>query len=169
VAKVLIVYDSRTGNTEKMAKAVEQGASKAGADVRLKKVAEAGLGDLEWADGIILGSPNYFGAMSARMKEFVEKSIELYGEGKLKNKVGAVFTSAGGAGTGSEVTALSMLTAMFAHEMIIVGAAGREPGRSGTYGVIADNLSTVGSPDEKMLDNCQRLGAQVADVAQKLA
>jgi NAD(P)H dehydrogenase (quinone) len=169
MAKVVIVYDSRTGNTEKMAKAVEQGASEAGANVRLKKVTEAELSDLEWADGIILGSPNYFGAMSARMKGFIDKSIGLYEKGKLRNKVGAVFTSADGAGTGSEATALSLLAAMFGHEMIIVSAPGREPGWSGTYGVIADNLAATGPPDEKILDNCKRLGSVVAGVAKKLA
>ena len=49
IAKVLIVYDSRTGKTEKMAKAVEQGAREAEANVRIKKVNEARLSDLEWA------------------------------------------------------------------------------------------------------------------------
>lgn len=169
MAKVLIIYDSRTGNTEKMAKAVEQGARKADADVRLKKVDKAELSDLEWADGIIFGSPNYFGGMSARMKEFIDSLTGLLEKGKLKNKVGAAFTSADCRGTGAEITILSLLTAMFSHEMVIVSAPGREPGWPGTYGVIADGVAAIGSPDEKMLDNCKRLGKQVADVAKKLA
>lgn len=169
MAKILIVYDSSTGNTEKMAKAVEQGGIKADADVRLKKVDKAELSDLEWADGIIFGSPTYFGGMSARMKKFIDSTTGLWEKGKLKNKVGAAFTSADCTGTGAEITALSLITAMFIHEMVIVSAPGREPGWPGAYGVIADGVITIGSPNEKMLDNCKRLGKRVADVAKKLA
>jgi NAD(P)H dehydrogenase (quinone) len=169
MAKILIVYDSRTGNTEKMAQAVKQGASEAGTNVRLKKVTEASLSDLEWAEGIVLGSPDYFGCMSARMKEFIDKSIGLYTKGKLKGKVGAAFASSAGSGTGAETTALSLITAMVGHEMVIVSAPGRAPGWPGTYGVIADNLAAIEQPDETMLANCKRLGEAVADVAEKLA
>jgi len=169
MAKVLIVYDSHTGNTEKMAQAVEEGAKGAETEVRLRKVAEAELADLEWADGIIIGSPNYFGTMSAKMKGLVDKSVQLYGKGKLKHKVGATFASAAGSGTGGETTALSLLTAMVIHEMVIVSAPGRAPGSAGTYGVIADGLGLDGTPGEQVLDNCKRLGKRVADVAKKLA
>ena len=168
MAKVLIVYDSRSGNTEKMAKAVEQGAREAGASVRVQKVNDTRLGDLEWADGVILGSPTYFGGMSARMKGFIDKSIGLYMKGKLRNRAGAAFASADGTGTGAETTALSLLTAMIQHEMLIVSAPGRGPGWPGTYGVLADGLVDIKSPDETMLDNCRRLGERVAVVAEKL-
>jgi NAD(P)H dehydrogenase (quinone) len=137
--------------------------------VHLKKVTEARLSDLEWAEGIILGSPDYFGTMSARMKRFIDKWGGLWVKGKLKNKVGAVFTSADGTGTGAETTALSLVIAMVSIETVIVSAPGRGPGWPGTYGVIADGLGVIGSPDEKMLDNCRRLGKRVTDVARKLA
>lgn len=168
MAKVLIVYDSRTGKTEMMAKAVEQGAREAGANVRMKKVNEALLGDLEWAEGIILGSPVYFASMTARMKGFIDKWLGLYVKGKLKGKVGAAFVSSDGTGTGAETTALSLITAMISCEMIIVSAPGREEEWPGTYGVIADNLCVIGSPDEKMLNNSKELGTRVAEVAKKL-
>jgi len=168
MAKVLIVYDSRTGKTEKMAKAMEQGAREAEANVRIKKVNEAQLGDLEWAEGIILGSPDYFSTMSARMKGFIDRWLGLYVKGKLKNKVGAAFVSADGTGTGAETTALSLITAMVSCEMVVVSAPGREAGWPGTYGVIADNLGAIGSPDEKMLNNSKELGKRVAEVAKKL-
>ena len=168
MGNVLIVYDSRTGHTEQMAKAVEQGANQAGASVRLKKVTDARISDLEWAEGIILGSPNYFGSMSGRMKGFIDKTAGIWSKGKLQGKVGAVFVSADGSGTGAEITALSLLTAMFIHEMIIVSAPGREPGWPGTYGAIADSLGGIGDPDQQMIDNCQRLGQRVAEIASKL-
>lgn len=169
MAKVLIVYDSRSGNTEKMAKAVEQGARGGGANVRLMMVKEARLSDLEWADGVILGSPTYFGNMSARMKQFIDRSVGLFAKGKLQIKVGAAFTSADGTGTGAEMAALSLISALVQYESVIVSAPGRDEGWPGTYGVIADNLYSIGSLDEKMLDNCRRLGDRVAEVAKKLS
>lgn len=168
MSKVLIVYDSRTGNTEKMAKAVEQGAREAGANTRIKKLNEAELNDLEWTEGIILGSPDYFANMSAKMKAYVDKWYGLYMKGKLQNKVGAAFTSAAGTGTGAETTALSLITAMISCQMIIVSAPGRDIEWPGTYGVIADNLDAIGSPDEKMLNNSRELGKRVAEITAKL-
>lgn len=168
MAKVFIVYDSETGNTEKMAKTVEQGAKESNVDVVLEKVDDAAMSDLEWAYGIIIGSPNYFGNMSAKMKKFIDETVGLYMEGKLKRKVGAAFVSAAGTGTGAETTALTLITAMMGHEMIIVSAPGREQGWPGTFGVIADGLGFEGSPDEKMLNNCKNLGKRVTEIADKL-
>ena len=75
--KVLIVYDSGTGNTEKMAYAVAEGARQVeNAEVILKRVDDATLRDLEWADAILVGSPTYYGQMSAKIKAFFDKSVE---------------------------------------------------------------------------------------------
>jgi NAD(P)H dehydrogenase (quinone) len=69
MAKVLVVYDSRTGNTEKMAFAVAEGARQIeGVEVTVKKVEQTSLDDLLEADGIIIGSPTYYGQMSAKIK-----------------------------------------------------------------------------------------------------
>jgi len=167
MAKVLIVYDSLTGNTEKMAKAVEQGAREAGANVRLKKANEAEISDLEWADGIIIGSPTHFGTMSQKTNALITRSAKIMN--KLENKVGATFTSSLCTSTGAEITLLSLITAMIQHEMVIVGAPRLEPEWPGRYGATADGLMAVGSPDGKALDNCKRLGKRVADVAKRLA
>jgi NAD(P)H dehydrogenase (quinone) len=169
VAKVLVVYDSRTGNTERMARAIKEGAEGIGVDVELKKVDDTKLSDLEAADGIILGSPTYFGSMSAKMKGLVDRSAGLFAKGRLKNKVGAAFTSADCTGSGAETTLLSLIAALIQYEAIIVSAPGREAGWPGTYGVIADDLYAIGSPNEKMLDSCKELGKRVADTVKKLA
>lgn len=168
MVKILIVYDSHTKNTEAMAKAVEQGAKNAGAEVLLKKVNKAGMEDLEWADGIVLGSPTYFGNMTGRMKSFVDKSVSLYGEGKLRDKVGAAFASAAGTGTGVEMTVLSLITALAMHDMVIVSAPGREEGWPGMLGTMADGLGYEDPPNKVLLESCKMLGARVADVSAKL-
>jgi len=118
--KILIVYDSKTGNTERMAYAVAEGAKQVeGVEVAVKRVEDAKLEDLLDADGIIIGSPTRYGQMSAKIKDLIERTIEIHG--KLEGKVGAAFTSSGGIGTGAETTLLSIIEAMLIHGMIIQG------------------------------------------------
>ncbi|HEX58675.1 MAG TPA: flavodoxin family protein [Methanomicrobia archaeon] len=157
--KVLIVYDTWGGNTEKMAKAVGEGARAAGADVEVKSVKEATLSDLEAADAIILGSPTHFGTMSDGMKKFINDSVKI--RGKLVDKIGAAFTSSGHPFGGNETTLLSLLQAMLIHGMLVVGDP-LETG--GHYGAVA-----VGTPDEKALEDCRKLGKRVAELARRLA
>jgi NAD(P)H dehydrogenase (quinone) len=157
MVKILIVYDSRSGNTEKMAAAVTEGARKVkGTTVQVEKVDKTGLKDLLDADGIIMGSPTYYGLMSAKLKALLDESVKIHG--KLEGKVGAAFTSSGNTATGAETTILSMLQAMLVHGMIIQGRHDTKH-----YGAAA-----VGSPKEKELDSCRELGKRVAELAAKL-
>jgi len=157
VAKILIVYDSRTGNTEKMAFAVAEGAKQISrVEVIVKKVDQTSLEDLQKADGIIMGSPTYYGQMSAKLKAFIDKSVKIHG--KLEGKVGAAFTSSGGTATGAETTLLSILQAMLIHGMIVQGCADDKH-----YGAAA-----VGSPHKKELEYCRELGKRVAGLVAKL-
>jgi NAD(P)H dehydrogenase (quinone) len=92
---VLVVYDSKTGNTEKMALAVAKGAEHVSdVDVMVKKIKQANLNDLLAADAIVMGSPTYFGQMSAKLKDLIDESIKVHK--KLGVKVGVEFTSLGG-------------------------------------------------------------------------
>ena len=108
MAKLLVVYYSKTGNTKDMAQAVGEGAKNAGADVDVMGVGE--IDDptkLVDYDGIIVGSPTYYGILAAPMKEFLDESIKVHG--KLEGKVGGAFSSCGIEGGGSESTVLSIL------------------------------------------------------------
>lgn len=155
--KILIVYDSASGNTEKMAHAVAEGAEKVKeVKVIVKKVDQASLGDLLEADGIIIGSPCYFGQMSTKMKDFIDKSVEIFG--KLDGKVGAAFTSSGGKVSGAETTLLSIIHAMLIHGMVVMGRSGGMH-----YGAAA-----VGSPDAERIDNCRDLGHRTANIVARL-
>ncbi|MGB9853379.1 MAG: flavodoxin family protein, partial [Candidatus Bathyarchaeales archaeon] len=122
MAKILVVYDSKTGNTEKMAFAVAEGAKQVGGvEVVVKKVDQTSLEDLIGADGIIIGSPTHFGQMSSKLKALIDESVKIHE--KLEGKVGAAFTSSGGTATGAETTLLSILQAMLVHGMIVQGRA----------------------------------------------
>lgn len=153
--KVLIIHDSKTGNTKKMAVAVSDGVNESGVGVKIKRADECSLEDLEGAHGIIIGSPTHFGTMSERMKRLVDNSIKI--RGKLKNTVGAAFTSSHSIYGGNETTLISLIQAMLIHSMIIVG----DP--AGHYGVVA-----LGEPDEKVLSTCRNLGKSVGEVVKKI-
>ena len=156
MAKILVVYDSRSGNTKKMALAVAEGAKQVkGINATVKKAAQTSLEDLQAADGIIMGAPTYYGQMSAKLKALIDKSVKIHG--KLEGKVGAAFTSSGGTASGAETTLLSILQAMLVHGMIIQGRA-----KSKHYGAAA-----VGSPKQGELKRCNELGKRTASLVTK--
>ena len=154
---VLVTYYSRTGNTEMMAKAVAEGASKVkDVEVVLKRVEDTSVEDLLKADAIIIGSPTYYGQLAWPVKKLIDESVKYHG--RLEGKVGAAFTSCGGLGGGAETTLLSIIKAMLIHGMIIQGSA-----EEYHYGVVA-----IGEPDENALEACRELGRRVAELALKL-
>ena len=72
--RVLIIYYSLTGNTEKMAKIVAKGVEKENVEVEVKRVEEVKVDELKDADGIIIGSPTYYGSMASQIKQLFEES-----------------------------------------------------------------------------------------------
>jgi NAD(P)H dehydrogenase (quinone) len=158
MARVLIVYDSQTGNTEKMAHAVAEGVKQVrGVDSEVKKVDRTSLDDLMGADAIIMGSPTYYGQMSARLKAFIDSTEKIHG--KLEGKVGAAFTSAGGTASGAETTLLSILQTMLVHGMIVQGCPDDKH-----YGA-----ACVEAPHPKDAKYCKELGKRVAALTLKLS
>ncbi|HTY07586.1 MAG TPA: flavodoxin family protein [Candidatus Edwardsbacteria bacterium] len=154
---ILVVYDSYTGNTEQLAKAVAQGAARVkGTRVELKKADKVELNDLLAADGIIVGSPAYYGLMTARLKRLFDASVKIHG--RLEGKAGAAFTTAGSTATGAETTLLSILTAMLVHGMVVQGRSGEKH-----FGP-----ACVGKPNAEALKLGRELGKRTALLAQKL-
>ena len=101
MTRILIVYHSQTGNTEKMARAVFEGARCIGrADVVLKRANEATLEDMLAADGLAIGTPENFGYMSGLVKDFFDRTF-YPAQGKVFRKPYVVFISAGNDGTGA--------------------------------------------------------------------
>jgi len=70
MGRVLVIYDSETGNTEKMAHLVAEGARKFPVEVRVKHVKEATKEDIVWADGIAVGSPPIWAECLGDLKSF---------------------------------------------------------------------------------------------------
>ena len=140
-----------------MASAVAKGAKQiSGVKVTIKRVEQARPDDLLTADGIIIGSPAYYGLMAAQIKALIDESVKIHG--KLEGKVGAAFVSSGGTATGAETTLLSILQAMLIHGMIVQGCS-----EDKHYGAAA-----VGAPSKKEIEYCKELGKRVASLASKL-
>lgn len=157
MTKVLVVYDSRTGNTERMALAVAAGARKVkGTEVVVLEVDKTKMSDLASSDAIIIGSPTYYGNMTGKMKSFIDRSYGIHG--KLKGKVGGAFTSSGGTACGAETAILSMLEALLIHGMIVQG---RNDDKH--YGPTA-----VESPNKEEIESCKELGVRVSRLAAAL-
>lgn len=159
---VLVVYHSATGNTEKMAQRVAEGAKVvSGTSVVLKRVGEVSANDLLSSDAVIVGSPVYFANMSGEMKTFFDNwslKFGLFQDLKMRNKVGAAFATGGATSAGKEFTIIGILVAMFNNQMIIVSGGGGF-GASATTGPDSPGI------DEKELANARDLGKRVAEVA----
>lgn len=153
----LIVYYSRTGNTERMAEIIAEGLRKEGLDVDCKPVSQTAVDDLLAVDAIIAGSPTYYGSMAAQLKELFDRSVERHGQ--LDGKVGAAFSSSANVSGGNETTVLDIINAMLIHGMIIQG----DP-QGDHYGPVA-----IGAPDQRAESDCRRRARRVAQLVKRLA
>ena len=157
MAKVLVIYYSKTGNTKEMARAVREGVEEEEVEVEVKEVENTKTDELLKADGIIIGSPTYYGSMAAPVKELLDKSVKFHGQ--LKGKVGGAFSSSANIGGGNETTIMDILKAFLIHGMIVQGTS-----EGDHYGPVA-----IGVPDERSKSQCKDLGRRVAELIKKLS
>ena len=159
---VLVTYHSLSGSTEKMARAVAEGARAVpGVRVVLKRVGEVTGPDLFSSDAVIVGSPVYWSNMSGEVKTFFDNwqfKFGVYPEFKMRNKVGAAFATGGQVSGGKEVTMLTILAAMLGNQMIVVSGGG-------AFGASATTEGDSPGIDDKELADARDLGRRVAEVA----
>lgn len=159
MSKILILYHTETGNTEKMALFVYRGAkSVAGTRVRLKSIREARAADLKWCDGIAVGAPTNFGSIPWKMKKWWDEQIDLWP--RIDGRFGCAFSSSGGWGGGSELNCLALLTVLMNFGFLVFGLTDYTgPKFSGHYGVVL-----AGEPvQDHERDACIRLGMRLAE------
>lgn len=160
--KVLVAYHSLSGNTERMAEAVVDGAkSVAGTVVLMKRVGQVTADDLFSSDAVIVGSPVYWSNMSGEVKTFFDNwqfKFGVFPDFKMRNKVGAAFATGGQVSSGKEVTMLTILAAMLGNHMIVVSGGGAFGASATTEG---DSLGI----DNNELADAKALGQRVAEVA----
>jgi len=156
MAKALVIYYSRTGNTKKMAESVAEGIKNEGMEVVIKEAKDMDAGELLKYDAIAIGSPTYYGTMASEIKSLLDESVEFHG--KLDGKIGAAFASSANVGGGNETTILDILNAMLIHGMIIQG----DP-QGDHYGAVA-----IGAPDSRATKQCVRLGTRIVKLVKRL-
>jgi NAD(P)H dehydrogenase (quinone) len=196
--KVLIIFDTRYGNTHKLADAVAEGAREIGgvnvslrrveitepevviqkheawrtANEKFKAIPQVTLEEMAEADALIFGSPTRFGNMTAPLKKLWDSTGRLWVEGKLFGKVGAAFTSSGTPGA-NEMILITMFIPMYHHGMIVVTPGYGDPAvfeAGSPYG--ASSVSGPISdrpPTENDLKVARYLGRRVAQVAKALS
>ena len=163
--KILVLFDSQTGNVEHMAKLVAEGARDIqGVEVRIRKVGTDGperakSDDVLWAEGIAVGSPTNMGLISWRMKKFWDEEMGPHWM-KIDGKIGCAFSSAGGWGGGMELACQSLLTVLMNFGFLVFGVtdyASRD--MTLHYGAV----SAKSPEDEPAQAACKILGRRLAE------
>ena len=194
-SEILVLYYSRYGATEKLARLIGQGIeSVPGVGARLRTVPAVSTvceaseppvpkdgppyveySDLEECIGLALGSQTRFGNMAAPLKYFLDGSTSQWLSGALQGKPACVFTSTGSLHGGQETTLLSMMIPLFHHGMVLLGLPYSNPELMSTssggtpYGVShlahADGSAPI-TVEESRLAIAQ--GKRLAEVALRL-
>ncbi|MCG6924085.1 MAG: NAD(P)H:quinone oxidoreductase [Acidobacteria bacterium] len=195
MSRIAVIYYSATGTNHAMAQAVAEGAQGAGAEVRVRMVAEtapaearaknrawaefaertkdeprASLDDLDWADGVVFGTPTRFGNVAAQLKAFLDSAGGLWMQGKLADKVYAGFTSAQNPNGGQESSLLALFNSVYHFGGILATPGYTDPlvfaSGGNPYG--ASVTATQDGPLETDLAHARYLGKRVAEIAAKL-
>jgi len=182
--KLAVVYYSSTGTIAAIAKEIGEAAEKAGAEVRLLKVAElapqeaidsnpawaanaaatadiplATPDDMEWADAVIFGSPTHYGNIASQLKQFIDTLGGLWAQGKLADKVYSGFTSSSTAHGGQESTLLALYNTIHHFGGILVAPGYTDPAKfadGNPYGT-----SHVDAQGNNPVDDTTRTAARV--------
>ena len=144
--KIAVIYYSATGSVHDLALAIADGARSGDAEVRTRRVPElapaeaitsnpawqahydaardsieeAVLEDLVWASGLAFGTPTRFGNPSAQLKQFLDRTGQLWFEGALADKTVTAFTSAVNTHGGQESTLLALYNVFYRWGCIVV-------------------------------------------------
>lgn len=192
MSEILVLYYSRHGSTETLARAVALGVeSVTDMQARLRTVPNvsteteaiadsipasgppfATLDDLRECTGLVLGSPTRFGNMAAAMKYFIDSTSPLWLSGDLINKPAGVFTSSSSLHGGQESTLLSMMLPLFHQGMVLIGIPFTEAelGTTTQGGTPYGASHVTGANNELLINDVElslakKLGARIASVA----
>jgi NAD(P)H dehydrogenase (quinone) len=192
MTNVAVIYYSSTGNVHALAEALAEGASEAGARVRLRRVAElappeaidsnpawrahadatahipeATHDDLRWADAYAFGTPARYGNVSSQLKQFLDTTAALWAAGELSDKPATAFTSAINRHGGNESTLLALYNSMHHWGAILVppGYTFEAVGAAGGNPYGTAHPSGGGPPQQAALEAARHQGARLARVA----
>jgi NAD(P)H dehydrogenase (quinone) len=197
MTKLAIIYYSATGHGTTMAKRVAAAAESAGAEVRVRHVAEtrdpesfagntawtrnyeatkdlpAATGDdILWADAVTFGSPTRFGSPASQLRNFLDSLGGLWAEDKLADKVYAGFTSSNTVHGGQETTLLALYITLMHFGGIIVPPGYTDPCKfvdGNPYGVsLVSTHDNINDFDDPTNAALVHLAQRVVTVADRL-
>lgn len=99
---LLMVWHSQSGHTARLADAVAEGVNEFADEVELRRVRalEAGIDELLWAEGLLIGTPENFGYLSGAVKDFLDRTYYPV-QGKVDGLPWAMFVSCDNDGRGA--------------------------------------------------------------------
>jgi len=158
--RILVLYDSKSGNVARMAQLVAEGATRVSeTDVRLRSVDEAGAEDVLWCDGLAVGSPTNMGLLSWKMKRFWDETMNEHWMA-IDGKIACAFSSAGGWGGGMELACQSILTVLMNFGFLVFGVTDyASPKRTLHYGAVVAKEPR----DDDDAAACRLLGQRLAE------
>jgi len=141
MAKIAIVYHSGTGNTEKMALLIAEGATRPGIEVEAHRAEAVDVAEIAEADGFALGSPDYYSYMAGELKTFFDRALQH--KSKLSGKPYVSFGSHGG---GAKVLeSIDRLASSIGLKEVCPG------------------VMSVGAPSAGDADDCRKLSEALAE------
>jgi NAD(P)H dehydrogenase (quinone) len=156
MAKGIVVYYSRSGNTKQMAEIIASGMNENKLPTECKSVEQVKADDLLEYQAIVIGSPTYYGQMAAPLKKLIDDLVSHHGA--LDGKIGAAFSSAANIGGGNETTIMGIIEAMLIAGMVVQG----DP-QGDHFGPVS-----IGKPDQRVEKQCRRRGQRIADLTNRL-
>ena len=138
MAKGIVVYYSKSGNTQAMAQIIAKSMNDSGLETQCKSTDDVEAQDLLDYHDIMIGFPTYYGQMDGPIKELINKTVSFHS--KPDCKVCAAFSSAANIGGGNETTIMGIIDAMFISGMIVQGGP-----KGDHYGPVSIN-----KPDERV-------------------
>jgi NAD(P)H dehydrogenase (quinone) len=198
MTKLAVIYYSATGHGRTMAKKVAAAAEGAGAEVRVRPVAEtrdpasfaqnpawtanyeatkhqpvATGDDIVWADAVIFGSPTRFGSPAAQLRDFLDSLGGLWSQGKLADKAYAAYTSSNTVHGGQETTIVSLYLTLMHFGGILVPPGYTDPSKfadGNPYGAsLVSTHDNIESLDDQTIGALEHMARRVVSVADRLA
>jgi len=156
MAKGIVIYYSRSGNTKQMAEIIAKAMNDTKLPTECKSVDKVKAEQLLDYDAIVIGSPTYYGHMAGPIKQLFDDTVSFHG--RLDGKVGGAFASAANIGGGNETTIMGIIEAMLIAGLIVQG----DP-KGDHYGPVSIN-----EPDQRSQQQCMRRGQRIAKLTKKL-
>ena len=157
MAKAIVIYYSRSGNTKKMAEIISQAMNNSDLPTECKPISDISPEDIFSYDAIVIGSPTYYGQMAGPIKQLIDDLVSRHGQ--LDGKVGAAFTSSANIGGGNETTIMGIIEFMLISGMVVQG----DP-KGDHYGPVS-----IGKPDNRVEQQCTRRAQRIAELTKKLS